>query len=324
MINLSEALPLDAPITVLADPSGRCPLRCLYCPTGTPELLPAPRVKPGHMDFVLFLKIVLGLKEFGTPIKNLYLFRDGEPTANPRLPDMVRAAKGAAESIETTTNGVLMTRDLSRALLQAGLDHIRFSIQHVTDEGYRRIARTKYDYGHTLANVRAFREERDHSGSQCTIHAKLPDTGLSAEEKQKFFDDFAPIADTVALNSLFNWPSMDTQLGQSPDTGMDGETPLKRDRRVCPSAMKTMSIAFNGEVSVCCVAGSAEELIVGNVATESLVSIWRGEKMRAFRLKQLRGERETIAACASCQYFQGYGPESDLDAARERLIGVYK
>ena len=42
-----------------------------------------------------------------------------------------------------TTNGSALTEKKSRELIEAGLDRIRFSIEHVNDEGYEKIIQKK-------------------------------------------------------------------------------------------------------------------------------------------------------------------------------------
>jgi radical SAM protein with 4Fe4S-binding SPASM domain len=207
-------------------------------------------------------------------------------------------------------------------LIEAGLDYIRISVEHVTNEGYRKVTKTYDDYAQIRSNVAGLFEARQQAKSALKIHAKIVDVGLTVEQKRKFMDDFRPISDQTTIDTLMGWSNTgeaDMLLGTDPDKGMDSMTPLKRDRAVCPSPFKTMAINFNGEVSVCCVDWS-HETVVGDVSKENLVAVWNGEPMRSFRLTHLRGERHKLNACARCQYIQGYNVESDLDEAAPRLL----
>lgn len=322
-IVLRESVPLASPLSVHVDPTNACNFRCSFCPTGNPELLKAAGRPLGLMKLPLFAKIIDDLRAFPVPVKSLLLYKDGEPLVNKRLPEMVELAKrGNVASVSTTTNAALLDRETSRALIDAGLDHIRISVEHVTPQGYREITRTFDDYEVVRSNVAALFEERNQRGSRMTIHAKIVDTGLSTQERAKFHDDFSPISDLATVDSLIGWSDTgdaDMLLGRRPSTGIDNVTPLKSDRTVCPSPFKTMAINFNGEVSVCCVDWS-HDTVVGDVSRESLLDIWRGEKLREFRLAHLRGDRHLMKACGNCQYVQGYPADSDLDSVATRLL----
>lgn len=310
---LREAVPLPAPLSMLIDPANGC----TFCPTGNPEMLKEAGRPIGVMKLPLFAKIVDDMAAFPVPVKTVMLYKDGEPLLNNWLPDMIALMKerGVALHVSTTSNAALLNERRAKALIEAGLDSIRVSVEHVSDEGYRRITQTYGDYRRIVENVAYLHAEKTRRGSPLQIHAKIVDCGLTDLEKQKFLNDFRPIADHVSIDAIMGWSNTgaaDMMLGLNPTTGIDGVTPLKRHRMVCPSPFKTLAINFNGEVSVCCVDWS-HDTVVGDVRQDSLVDIWRGERLRAFQLSHLRGQRETLKACRTCQYMQGYGSDSDLD-----------
>ena len=113
----------------------------------------------------------------------------------------------------------------------------------------------------------------------------------------------------------------DWTLGTSPDKGIDGESSLN-DIQVCPQPFKGLAVNFDGTVSVCCVDWSHGTL-VGDLKTESLVSVWNGPKLRAFRLLHLAKQRAKIAACADCHYIKGHHPFTRLDEDAERLTAKF-
>jgi len=276
------------------------------------------------MKFDLFTKIVDDMAHFPDPVKMVMLYKDGEPLMNKRLAEMVALLKrrGVARHVAITTNASLLDEKRAIALIESGLDSIRISVEHVHDEGYRKITQNYDNYGKILKNVRFLHAEVARRRARMQIHAKIVDTGLSALEKHKFLADFQSISHYASIDSIMGWSNtgeQDMTLGLNPDTGMDNVTSLKRERIVCPSPFKTLAINFNGEVSVCCVDWS-HDTVVGDVRAESLLDVWNGERMRAFRLTHLLGEGATLKACFGCQYMQGYDENSDLDDVREDLI----
>lgn len=327
LARLREIVPLSAPLSMLIDPANGCNFRCTFCPTGNPELLKSVGRPIGVMKFELFEKIVEDMARFPQPVKTVMLYKDGEPLINKRLPDMVALlkARGVARHVAITTNASLLDETRAVALIEAGLDSIRISVEHVHDEGYLKITQNYSDYRCILDNVKFLYEEVRRRGAELQIHAKIVDAGLSEFEKRKFLSDFEPISDHASIESIMGWSNTgdnDMTLGLNPETGIDGYTPLKKERIVCPSPFKTLAINFNGEVSVCCVDWS-HDTVVGHAGEEALLDVWNGERMREFRLTHLRGEGGILKACVGCQYMQGYDAESDLDDVREELIETF-
>ena len=326
-IRLAEALPLDTPLSVHIDPTNACNFKCTFCPTGDPALLKSVGRRVANLKLADFKKIVDGMAAFPQPLKLLSLFKDGEPLLCKTLGEMIAYAKdsGVVETVGVTTNGSLLTRARAVELIEAGLDTIRISVEHVSDDGYRDVTRVFADYAMIVANVAALHEEKTQHGSSLRIHAKIIDIGLSDIEKQRFRADFGPISDSLNIDAPMGWTDnagIDWTLGQEVSTGMDGVSPLNENLQVCPSPFKTLAINSNGVASVCCVDWS-HETSVGNALETPVVEIWNGPALREFRLKHLRGQRGDIDACRNCQYVKGTPADSILDEHTDALIDAY-
>ncbi len=324
---LSEKLPLDTPFTVGIDPSNLCNFKCTFCPTGHKSLLRKIKSPAGMMDYSLFTKIIDGMHDFPDKVKRLYLYHEGEPLVNPRFPEMVAYAKKAeiSELVQTTTNGAMMTPDKAEALLDSGLDLIRISIEHVDDEGYRNLTKTKTTYEEVRENVEYLFEARERSGSQLKIHPKIMDTGLTEAQKEKFKRDFAPIGDLLNVQYLSEMPSadgIDFSLGSNPGIGSGG-SPIDNNRIVCPHPFYVMVVKWRGEVVTC----SEEwrwENIVGDCKSHTLPEIWNSDALKQFRLTHLQGERNKIPHCKNCPSIKGFPSENHLDDDRDRLFRIYR
>jgi MoaA/NifB/PqqE/SkfB family radical SAM enzyme len=323
---LAECLPLDTPFTVGIDPSNICNFRCVFCTTGHERLLEKFDIPKGIMDYPLFKKIIKDLKSFPQKVKRLYLYHEGEPLLNPWLPEMVAYAKKAdvAESIQVTTNGTFLTQEMSRKLMKSGLDLIRISVDHINDNGYRKITKTFGNYELIRRNVEMLFEERERSGSHLQVHPKIIDTGLTTEELEKFRDDFLPISDHLNIQQLTGRPHsslFDFTLDTHPTQGSEG-APLKPGRLVCAHPFYVMLVKYSGLVSACS-EDWTWEAIIGDVRKENMIDIWNGERLRQIRLMQLRGNCKQIPFCSECPYPAGLAAENELDDCRERLISLY-
>jgi hypothetical protein len=99
----------------------RCNLDCAMCQRHVwdePE---------GDMDAGTFAAVAEGLASFPGE-KTLQISGYGEPLTHPRVVDFVATARRAALVTEIVTNGVLLSRDLGMALLEAGLTRLVLSV----------------------------------------------------------------------------------------------------------------------------------------------------------------------------------------------------
>ena len=323
---LKDILPLETPLTLMIDPANMCNFRCTFCPTGDYELLESVKRPIGMMDFDLFCKIIDDLAEFPEKVKSLRLYKDGEPFLNRNIVKMIVYAKkkDVAEEIYIISNGSAITENIALGIIEAGLDRLRISIEHVNSEKYKEITRTYSNYEMIVKNVRFLYQEKQKRKSPLHINAKIVDTGLSKGDMEKFENDFGNITDSLNVETLMGWSKSmekDWTLGSNPRTGIDGKSKLK-EIQICPQPFKGLAINFDGTASVCCVDWS-HGTIVGDLKKESLMDIWNGPKLREFRLLHLMKQRHKIPVCANCQYIKGHNPLSHLDNESESLIKIY-
>tara|TARA_B100000315_G_scaffold127921_1_gene117648 strand:+ start:20793 stop:21842 length:1050 start_codon:yes stop_codon:yes gene_type:complete len=327
---LSEVLPLNTPFSILIDPCNICNFKCSFCPSGYPELIKKVSRSEGMMEFDLFCKVIDDLQEFDEKLEKINLYKDGEPFLNKYFGKMIvyTKEKNVGKNVSTTTNGSVLNKTRAKEVLDAGLDTIRISVEHVSDPGYEKITKTKIKYDTIKKNIEFLYNEREKRKKPLTIHVKMNDIGFSNDEKEKFIHDFDPISDTINFNPLTGWNNthgVDFTLGLGStitDTSYAG-SPAKSDRKVCPDSFYTMAVNFDGSVSLCCADWSYGALI-GDVKGESLANIWKGEKLQQFRLLHLRGERKNIKICSDCDVLTGAPMDSDLDAAATDLLEKYK
>src|SRR5580698_11357471 len=135
------------PVCLYLATTNRCNLLCTTCPRTYEALEP-----PAEMSWELFCSIV-------DQIPNLHravLHGVGEPMLVKQLPRMVRYLKDRGTYVLFNTNGTVLNDKNGRALIAAGLDELRVSLDAATAKSYRAI-RGKDFFARILRNVRAFR-----------------------------------------------------------------------------------------------------------------------------------------------------------------------
>lgn len=328
---LRELLPLSAPLAMSLDSSEACNFRCRFCVYNQSREMGLAKRSSGakpFMEMEVFKKLVSDLKLFPAKVKKISMHCRGEPLLNPNIAEMIALMRDAdvAEIIKMSSNGSLLTREMAKKILDAGIGQFVFSIEHVTDEGYRDVTGGAWsDYGKIIDNFRVLREERDKGGyKEVNLCAKILDF-ITDVEKEKFQTDFGPYADTLLITGLYasSRPDLvDGTMGQGQKGGFY-KTGLKLDRKVCPEPFFFLCVDARGEVMPCWMDWS-NGIVVGNLMETSLLEIWNGDRLREFRLTHLAGQRDKFLVCRDCQFIYGVHPQSDIDADATRFTKVFR
>jgi len=325
---IKDILPLRVPLLVWIDPTNMCNFKCVFCPTGDSELLKKVGRPKGIMTMKTFNKVVNDLKimvrKYSQRPVQISLYKDGEPLLNKNLPEMIKILKDSrvTDCVEITTNASALTEKKSREIIEAGLDKIRFSIEHVNDQGYEKIVQKKISFKKILQNVRNFwKINQEHSG-KVQVHTKIVNTNLSKKEEDEFINTFKRYTNTIKVNYLHGWSNVsekDFALNTKPSQSAIGEKLIKK--KVCSQPFTRLTVLFNGEVTACCVDWS-HKLVSGNVNEISLDQIWNKE-VNKLRLSHLNHEINKQSPCYNCHYLLGYQANEVLDGEEDRLKQFY-
>ena len=309
---LVELIPLETPFTLRIEPTNLCNFACKFCPTGNKNLLSKFNRPQGIMEYKLYKKIIDDLKVFNSKLKKLYFYKDGESLLNPTLVDMIQYAKDkdVAEELWLFTNGTLLNPKINRRLIKAGLTLLQVSVYGVSDESYYKNCNRKVDYKKLIENITDLYNHR----SSCKIHIKLLGPNFSSREKRKFIEDFESISNSIFIENLHGWSMSDVKdftLNTNPTTTPEDLPFIPKE--VCPYPFFTLSVNFNGTVSVCCIDWS-HSTIVGDLRKQSLYEIWNGKKLFEFRVIHLKKERSRNRACKNCYHLSSILDNIDNDA----------
>jgi len=128
---------------------------CTTCPRTYEELEP-----PADMSWDLFVSIVDQVPD----VQRAVLHGVGEPMLVKHLPKMVRYLKDRGTYVLFNTNGTVLNERNGRALIEAGLDELRVSLDAANEKSYLAVRGKNY-FKRILKNVRAFRELQEREGA---------------------------------------------------------------------------------------------------------------------------------------------------------------
>lgn len=158
----------DSLARIYVETTNQCNLDCVTCMRNVWE------EAPGRMSDAVFQSILEGVRSI-QPTPSIFFGGYGEPLTHPRIVEWVAQAHQAGAVVEMITNGILLTKERSRQLIDAGLDRIWVSLDGATPESYAdvRLGATLPD---VLENLRQLKELRGamciappHLGIACVV-----------------------------------------------------------------------------------------------------------------------------------------------------------
>jgi MoaA/NifB/PqqE/SkfB family radical SAM enzyme len=144
------------PVCVYLETTNRCNLLCTTCPRTYAELEP-----PADMSWSLFTSIVDQIPN----LERAVMHGVGEPMLVKNLPKMVRYLKDRGTYVLFNTNGTVLNDRNGRALIDAGLDELRVSLDAADAKAFEAIRGADF-FNRILRNVRRFRELQVREGHE--------------------------------------------------------------------------------------------------------------------------------------------------------------
>lgn len=321
---LADVVPLDTPFTINVFPSNVCNFKCNYCAQskGTEHLKKEYGLAPELMSLETIKHLAKQICEFPKTIKLVSMMGHGEPLCHPDLPQMVRYLKEYAGDrigrIDVITNASLLTPEYGKALLDAGLDVLRVSLQGISSQSYKETCGVNLDFDKFYQNLAWFYE---HKGN-CKVYVKTMDVSLKPGEEETFFQLFAPISDRMYIDQVK--PVYDT-VAYTPEQKnifVDRYGHEHKHRFVCSQPFYMLSIWPDGTVTPCDALYGASPL--GNLKDVTLYQMWNSKLHKDFCRMQLEKKRNTHPACKRCCAPDDVMHESDiLDFAASELLGKF-
>src|ERR1700720_3491590 len=185
-----DDVPGQDPVCLYLETTNRCNLLCTTCPRTYEELEP-----PADMDWELFIGIV----DQAPDLARAVLHGVGEPMLVANLPKMVRYLKDRGVYVLFNTNGTVLSERNGRALIDAGLDELRVSLDASNRASFKAIRGRDY-FGRIIRNVRAFRELQERE-AHTTPRVSIWLTGLRETVEQ--LPAFVQVAAEIGVKEVY-------------------------------------------------------------------------------------------------------------------------
>lgn len=275
----------DFPLSLdLAINSG-CQLSCLMCPL--PSRPEARRVN--LMPAALFEDLMNQGRDHRLAALTIGL--GSEPLLNPSAAAWIQLAERAGVmDIRLGTNGLALTPDLSRALIDSGLTRLEISLDAARPETYKIIRGGSLD--RLTRAIDDFLEARQKTGSDFPLlrlsFLKLPQ---NEGELDLFLARWGEAADLVSIQEPIWFPG--SRLPE-PDGPARPLAPL------CAQSWQRLGVNYDGRIWPCC-SWYGEKILPFNAADSPLARVWSSSEMKTLRQSLAEGSNPP-PACAACRY----------------------
>jgi len=293
---LGNTRPWTYPDRMYLESTNSCNLRCIMCPTGLGQSIR----KRGFIDYDLFRQIV---DEMAPHVKATTLHIWGEPLLHPRIVEMIAYCRERGLHAEISTNATLLTPEISKEILEAGLGTIYLCLDGTKPETYEKIRRSA-DFEQTKANILKFVELRRAGGyPRPEVKVQIIEIQPTLDELEEFRRTWSvPGVDRVNVKAFDSW-------GDQVE-GISGLRPEKEialpPRFHCPNLWYHVHIYWDGTL-VSCDRDFDARYPLGNVAN-GVMKAWRGPQMAELRSKHLRDDLEDVPSCSKCVEWAWWKP----------------
>jgi uncharacterized radical SAM superfamily protein len=285
---VSQTLELEpAPLHVDIELTNICDLKCEMCER---RLMKRPL---GMMTKETFQTIIDECKDIG--VDSVKLSGWGESLLHKDLIEMIRYAKENSELIlHFNTNANQMTDKISEGIVDAGLDKLTISLDGISKKTYEKVRRGG-KFEKVRGNIDSLLDVKKQNKSFLpVVTLQIIRMSITEHEVDLFVDYWKDRVDYVSVTNIGATTSDEKILSLS----------LREKKRVgfkpCEQLWQRFTIFWDGTVTVCCNDFDGY-LAVGKVGVDSLIDLWRGEKLTNLRKrhKDLNFDGLVCGKCAN-------------------------
>lgn len=248
----------------------------------------------------LAFRIIDEAAELG--VRDIAFYSTGEPFLHKDLSDFVARAKARGiDYVFLSTNGALAGPERAKAVIEAGLDSVKFSVNGGSRETYKNV-HGHDDFDKVIANIRWFSEYREKSGKDFGIYVSCVDnsrnrgdwgvlkTSLSAYVDEFDHRDCSNQGGNMLVNNETESIDSANLLGSL--------LPEQLEYKRCPDPFHRLTISPQGYATAC-VVDYDNYLAAEDLENLSLKEAWESSLFRKLRKAHISGKLDGLI-CNNC------------------------
>jgi MoaA/NifB/PqqE/SkfB family radical SAM enzyme len=281
----------DFPRTIQIQTFTGCNADCIFCPYGE-TYTTQPR---GRMTPDLFRRIVD--EAAAHKVRRISPYLMNEPLMDKEMFDRIRYINGKIPDckVVVTTNGHFLTPPVVDRILEMGegIHKMYVSFQGIEKEAYEKTMRGNMDFDRTMANVEHFIETQRARGlTRPQLWITMVDTAVIDARKAVDFWRARGVAS--------KYTTLENRGGNIKDAESFSHSRAMSYYTTCTRLFKQAYIMFNGDLVLCCVDYSREQ-VLGNITDSSIYDVWNGPVAKEIRRRYLAHEFDKLPLCGNCK-----------------------
>lgn len=277
--NPRNLMPGDFPLHLDIEVTSACNLKCPFCAT----TYSGSKVKNGFMEWKTVKKILDEAQEYGAYACKFNM--RGEPLLHKELGRFIKyAKKRGLIDVFFNTNGVLLTEEKAKMLIDSGLDRLTISFEGFDKATYEK-NRLGAKFEEVVANIERLRKLRNEL--KCA-NPKIRIQAVLVPELKKRIDEFIAFwkdkVDQVSYNEML-------------DNVPKKAKPIKSSW-ICPFPYQRITIMWDGTITICS-NDFYGKLAMGNIHSTTIKDCWT-LSLENLRKLHREGRADEIKACAEC------------------------
>ena len=282
----------EFPLVLAIEPSSRCNLRCKMCFQSSDKFKKSNQ-NNSVMTMETYDKIMDELD--GNTLYSIVFASRGEPLLNPYISEMIKKAKEKnVLDVKLNTNAVLLNEELSRKLLQSGLDLIVFSIDSIIPEHYKSIRGVELST--VLKNIDNFLNIKNN---------EFPNSKLKTRVSMVITNEYKENLNNEVDKAKNYWLSKVDELAIKSENDFihiyEDEENNEDKLNICSLLWERLYIWNNGDVNPCDI-DHLSTLKLGNLnENRTIKEMWKSEKMNFLREEHLNNRNKMKCVCKNCK-----------------------
>jgi pyruvate-formate lyase-activating enzyme len=274
------------PRNLMIDLTNACNHACIFCanPKMTRKIS---QMSPELLRSILEQAYALGGREVG-------FYTNGDSFMHPRLAEFVRLAKDLGhEYVYLSTNGALATPERSKAVVDAGVDSIKFSINAASRETYK-VIHGKDELDKVVRHLKFISEYRASLKRPLRLSVTFVVIALNRHEQERLRAELGAFVDDIYFSMG------DCQQGNMPEIAdlLAPEATAAPDKAPCYMVFSRVHVSSEGYLKLCCV-DYENYLVVADLNRTPLKEAWTSPLFTRMRERHLANELEGTL-CFNC------------------------
>jgi MoaA/NifB/PqqE/SkfB family radical SAM enzyme len=223
----------------------------------------------------------------------------GEPLLHPSLIEIIRYAKEKGfMDIMFHTNATLLTAEISREIIEAGLSKLIVSVDAPNEQIYKKI-RPAFDFNKVVNNIKNFVAIRNNMGL-CEPIVRMTMVVMiynkeQVEETVKFWENYV---DFISINDCMYFDEYKA-------FEFDKDEITRKSKKmgliyICAPLYQQLSVTIHNQVISCSTIYAKNNRVLGNFNENSLKEIWEGPILKEIREMHEKGLCFDVLPCQKC------------------------